>query len=98
MYHLIGYPVVVNDNADVNRIIFSNLFEGYTTVVSEGKKLVTQDLAGNPINKTYYSFDLQKTSSGQRQMNGTPLYLMDAYVGGKVINKDCFVRLDVKTA
>ncbi|MDK7419257.1 HK97 family phage prohead protease [Bacillus paranthracis] len=98
MYHLIGYPVVINDNAVVNRIIFSNLFEGYTTVISEGKKRVTQDLAGNPIDKTYYSFDLKKTSSTNRAITGTPLYLMDAHVGGKVINKDCFVRLDVKTA
>ncbi|WP_350019835.1 hypothetical protein [Priestia flexa] len=28
-------------------------------------------------------------------MNKTPVYLMHAYVGGKVIIKDCFVRLDV---
>jgi hypothetical protein len=31
-------------------------------------------------------------------MKKSPVYLMHAYVGGKVINKDCFARLDVKTA
>lgn len=98
LYHLIGYPILINDNADVNRIIFGNLFEGYTTVVSDGKKHVTQDLAGRPINKTYYSFDLQKTADTNRAMKGTKVYLMDAYLGGKVINKDCFVRIDVKMA
>ncbi|MGG2061651.1 HK97 family phage prohead protease [Priestia megaterium] len=98
MYHLLGYPIVVNDNADVNRIIFGNLFEGYTTVISEGLKTVTQNIYGQKIDKKFRSFDLFKTTDGNRQMEGLPAYLMDAYVGGKVINKDCFVRLDVKTA
>lgn len=98
MYHLIGYPMVVNDNADTKRIIFGNLYEGYKTVISEGLKKIPQDIYGNQINKEIRSFDLYKSTDSERQMNAKPVYQMDAYIGGKVINKDCFVRLDVTQA
>ncbi|WP_074618749.1 HK97 family phage prohead protease [Bacillus cereus] len=98
LYHLIGFPTLVNDNASTKRIIFGSLQDGYKTLISEGLKLIPQDLEGNLINKEIRSFDLYKSSDSARQIAGKPVYSMDAYVGGKVINKDCFARLDVKTA
>lgn len=96
MYHLLGFPIVVNDYADENRIIFSNLKAGYKTLFSENLKSVTQDIYGNQINKQYRSFDLQPTSNTNKAYKGTVVYVMDVFAGGKVINKDCFARLDVK--
>ncbi|MDC7762667.1 HK97 family phage prohead protease [Priestia aryabhattai] len=96
IYHLDGYPVLVNDYANENRIIFGNLYTGYKTLISENLKSVTQDIYGNQINKQYRSFDLQPTSDTNKAIKGTVVYNMDAYMGGKVINKDCFARLDVK--
>ncbi|WP_337133842.1 HK97 family phage prohead protease [Priestia megaterium] len=98
MYHLLGFPIVVNDYADENRIILSNLKAGYKTLFSENLKSVTQDIYGNQINKQYRSFDLQPTSNTNKAYKGTIVYVMDVFAGGKVINKDCFARLDVKTA
>ncbi|MED3946582.1 HK97 family phage prohead protease [Priestia aryabhattai] len=98
MYHLLGFPIVVNDYADENRIILSNLKAGYKTLFSENLKSVTQDIYGNQINKQYRSFDLQPTSNTNKAYKGTVVYVMDVFAGGKVINKDCFARLDVKTA
>lgn len=97
LYHLIGFPTLVNDNASTKRIIFGSLQDGYKTLISEGLKLISQDLEGNLINKEIRSFDLYKSSDSARQIAGKPVYSMDAYVGGKVINKDCFARLDVQT-
>lgn len=96
IYHLDGYPVLVNNNADETRIIFGNLKTGYKTLISEGLKLISQNIQGQPLNKEIRSFDLLYTSDQNRQIKGFPVYVMDAYVGGKVTNKDCFVRLDVK--
>lgn len=96
LYHLIGFPILVNDNASTKRIIFGSLQDGYKTLISEGLKQITQDLQGKPINKEIGSFDLYKSSDSNRQIAGKPVYSMDAYVGGKVINKDCFARLDVQ--
>lgn len=98
LYHLIGFPTLVNDNASTKRIIFGSLEDGYKTLISEGLKQIPQDLEGRLINKEIRSFDLYKSSDSTRQIAGKPVYSMDAYVGGKVINKDCFARLDVKTA
>ncbi|PGM88801.1 HK97 family phage prohead protease [Bacillus cereus] len=98
IYYLGGYPILVNDNASIKRIIFGSLYDGYKTLISEGLKLIPQDLEGRLINKEIRSFDLYKSSDSTRQIAGKPVYSMDAYVGGKVINKDCFARLDVKTA
>ncbi|MCQ9281719.1 HK97 family phage prohead protease [Priestia aryabhattai] len=98
MYHLLGFPIIVNDYADENRIILSNLKAGYKTLFSENLKSVTQDIYGNQINKQYRSFDLQPTSNTNKAYKGTIVYVMDVFAGGKVINKDCFARLDVKTA
>lgn len=96
IYHLDGYPVLVNDYADENRIIFGNLYIGYKTLISENLKSVTQDIYGNQINQQYRSFDLQPTVDTNKAYKGTIVYVMEVYMGGKVINKDCFVRLDVK--
>ncbi|WKG30177.1 HK97 family phage prohead protease [Priestia aryabhattai] len=96
IYHLLGFPVVVNDYADENRIILSNLKAGYKTLFSENLKLVTQDIYGQKTNKQYRSFDLQPTVDTNKAFKGSIVYLMDVLAGGKVINKDCFVRLDVK--
>ncbi|PAK47594.1 HK97 family phage prohead protease [Priestia megaterium] len=96
IYHLDGYPILVNNNADETRIIFGNLKAGYKTLISEGLKRITQDIQGRQISKEIRSFDLLYTTDQNRQMKGLPVYVMDAYVGGKVTNKDCFVRLDVK--
>ncbi|WP_432694196.1 HK97 family phage prohead protease [Priestia aryabhattai] len=95
-YHLDGYPVLVNNNADEERIIFGNLYTGYKTLISEGLKIISQDIQGKPVQKEVRSFDLLKTTDGNRQMKGLPVYVMEVYIGGKVINKDCFVRLDIK--
>ncbi|WP_075308568.1 HK97 family phage prohead protease [Bacillus wiedmannii] len=97
LYHLVGFPILVNDNTSTKRIIFGSLNDGYKTLISEGLKLISQDLEGNLINKEIRSFDLYKSSDSTRQIAGKPVYSMDAYVGGKVINKDCFARLDVQT-
>ncbi|MGE1112156.1 HK97 family phage prohead protease [Priestia megaterium] len=98
LYHLLGYPIVVNDYADENRIIFGNLKSGYKTLISENLKSVTQDIYGQKNNKQYRSFDLQPTVDTAKAFKGSIVYLMDVFAGGKVINKDCFARLDVKTA
>ncbi|MBE4939677.1 phage major capsid protein [Bacillus thuringiensis] len=98
IYYLGGYPTLANDNANTKRIIFGSLQDGYKTLISEGLKLIPQELEGRLINKEIRSFDLYKSSDSTRQIVGKPVYSMDAYVGGKVINKDCFVRLDVKPA
>ena len=98
LYHLFGYPILVNDNADTKRIIFGNLYEGYKTVISEGPEPHKgKDIFGNDTVIDQRSFVLQKTFDTNRALNKIPVYLMQAFVGGKVINKDCFVRLDVKT-
>lgn len=96
IYHLDGYPVLVNDYADENRVIFGNLYTGYKTLISESVKSVTQDIYGKQINQQYRSFDLQPTVDTSKAIKGTIVYTMDAYIGGKVINKDCFIRLDIK--
>lgn len=80
------------------KIDFGSLQDGYKTLISEGLKLIPQELEGRLINKEIRSFDLYKSSDSTRQIVGKPVYSMDAYVGGKVINKDCFVCLDVKPA
>lgn len=98
IYHLDGYPVLVNDYADENRIIFGNLYTGYKTLISENLKSVTQDIYGKQLNQEYRSFDLQPTVDTSKAIKGTIVYIMDAYIGGKIINKDCFVRLDIKQA
>ncbi|AZU60097.1 HK97 family phage prohead protease [Neobacillus mesonae] len=99
MYFIFGYPAVVNDNAGSNRIIFGNMFDGYRTLLSTGPDpFPGKDIFGNPTLLDQRSFALQKATDTTRQLNGTPVYLMHAFFGGKVINKDCFVRLDVKTA
>ncbi|MHC5529519.1 HK97 family phage prohead protease [Priestia megaterium] len=96
IYHLDGYPVLVNDYADENHIIFGNLYTGYKTLISENPKSVTQDIYGKQTNQQYRSFDLQPTVDTAKAFKGSIVYVMEAYIGGKVINKDCFVRLDVK--
>lgn len=97
LYHLCGYPILVNDNANTARIIFGNLYNGYKTLVSTGPDpYMGQDIQGRPTLIDQRSFVLQKTTDTSREINKLPIYLMHAYVGGKVINKDCFARLDIK--
>lgn len=85
LYHLLGYPILVNDNhlgqgMTNARILFGNLGEGYTTLVSEDSfNMVTID----------WDTDSYKKASVKN--------IMDIYAGGRVTNKDCFVRLDVAT-
>ncbi len=98
LYHFDGFAILVNNSIAEDRIIFGNLYHGYFTLISEGLKIVTQDNAGRKINKEYRSFDLMPTTDTTRALKGSVVYMMEAYVGGKVVNKDCFVRLDVKTA
>lgn len=46
LYHLFGFPMLVNDNADKKRIIFASLYDGYTTLISEdsfNKRIVNDD-------------------------------------------------------
>lgn len=81
LYHLLGYPIVVNDNALASRILFTNLGEGYTTLISEDSfntKIINND-----------------TESARKK---SQKHILDIYGGGAITNKDCFVRLDVKTA
>ncbi|MED4022001.1 HK97 family phage prohead protease [Priestia aryabhattai] len=98
IYHLDGFPILLNNNIPENQILFGHLYHGFKTVISEGLKIITQDIYGNKIYKEVRSFESLKTADTTRAANHKPIYVMDAYVGGKVINKDCFVRLDVKTA
>ncbi|MFA1512847.1 HK97 family phage prohead protease [Priestia aryabhattai] len=98
IYHLDGFPILLNNNIAENQILFGHLYHGFKTVISEGLKIITQDIYGNKIYKEVRSFESLKTADSARAANQKPIYVMDAFVGGKVINKDCFVRLDVKTA
>ncbi|WP_253701315.1 HK97 family phage prohead protease [Bacillus sp. FJAT-29814] len=98
VYFIFGYPAVVNDNASLNQIIFGNMYDGYRTLLSTGvDPYQTTDIFGKPTIIDQRSFVLQKATDTARQVSGTPVYLMHAFFGGKVINKDCFVRLDIKT-
>ncbi|MBK0009888.1 HK97 family phage prohead protease [Bacillus sp. S35] len=85
LYHLGGYPMLINDNclgANMTgaRILFGNLGEGYTTLISE-----------DSFNMLIINNDTESVSKASEK------HIMDIYAGGKVTNKDCFVRLDVAT-
>lgn len=95
LYHLCGYPILVNDNFNAWTVMFGNLYEGYKTVISEGLRQVNQDAYGNKVNLEYRSFDLQKTSDSIKRLNGKYVYLVDAFVFGNVVNKDCFAKLSI---
>ncbi|PHD29928.1 HK97 family phage prohead protease [Bacillus wiedmannii] len=98
LYHLIGFPMLVNDNADKKRIIFGSLYNGYKTLISIGPKPhLGTDIYGNKAIIDRTSFKLQVTRNTEKALKGSVVHSMDVHIGGKVINKDCFARLDVKT-
>ncbi|PGT92233.1 hypothetical protein COD18_15480 [Bacillus cereus] len=99
LHHLIGFPMLVNDNADKKRIIFGSLYNGYKTLISIGPKPhLGTDIYGNKAIIDRTSFKLQVTRNTEKVLKGSVVHSMDVHIGGKVINKDCFTRLDVKTA
>ncbi|PEA67727.1 HK97 family phage prohead protease [Bacillus toyonensis] len=99
LYHLIGFPMLINDNASTKQIIFGSLYNGYKTLVSMGPKPhLGTDIYGNKAIIDRTSFKLQVTRNTEKTLKGSVVHSMDVHIGGKVINKDCFTRLDVKTA
>ncbi|MGE6541078.1 HK97 family phage prohead protease [Bacillus luti] len=99
LYHLLGFPMLVNDNANAKQIIFGSLYNGYKTLISMGPKPhLGTDIYGNEAIIDRTSFKLQETRDTEKALKGSVVHSMDVYIGGKVINKDCFARLDVKTA
>lgn len=96
LYHLCGYPILVNDNANPAHIFFGNLYNGYKTLISTGAEPYKEIQNGEEVTIDKRSFVLQKTAGTSQILKGSVVYLMHAFVGGKVINKDCFARLDVR--